>query len=260
MKSSKTARSSPTAPRRLTPAELPAPDWWPAAAEALLAAHGYGPQGLALTPNPEPLDGLIRLILAQQNTWAVAQRQWEALKAAYPRWEAALLAEPDEIAAVLKGAGGGLAQSKAKSIWGILQRLAEERGQPSLRFLRRLPPTEARAFLQGLPGVGRRTASLLLLFHLAQPAAAVDGNIERLLHRLEVVPPGWKADRQEEWLEGVLPADAAYRAAFHRAGVRHGREICTRRDPACPACVLRTWCSSAQFFMGDGNAAARPTD
>ncbi|MDO4264803.1 MAG: hypothetical protein Q4C67_11450, partial [Deinococcus sp.] len=92
---------------------------------------------------------------------------------------------------------------------------------------------------------------LMLLFHLAQPAAAVDGNIERLLWRLEVVPPHWKADRQEQWLEGVLPPSAPWRAAFHRAGVRHGREICTRNAPSCPACVLREWCPSAQFFMAD---------
>ncbi|ADY26557.1 iron-sulfur cluster loop [Deinococcus proteolyticus MRP] len=217
--------------------------------EALLDAHGFGPGGVSLTPNPEPLDGLIRLILAQQNTWAVAQRQWEALKAAYPHWEAALLAEPEEIETVLRGAGGGLACSKSRAVWGILRRLEEERGRPSLRFLHRLPPAEARTVLQALPGVGQRTASLLLLFHLAQPAAAVDSNIERLLHRLEVVPPGWKADRQELWLEGVLPADAPLRAAFHRAGVRHGREICTRHAPRCPACVLREWCPSAQFFV-----------
>ncbi|GHF96509.1 hypothetical protein GCM10017783_05480 [Deinococcus piscis] len=236
---------------RPTPAALPAPDWWAEGVEALLAAHGFDPGGVTLTPNPEPLDGLLRLILAQQNTWTVAQRQWDALKAAYPRWEAALLSEPEEIEAVLRGAGGGLARSKSRAIWGILRRLEEERGQPSLRFLHRLSSAEARATLQALPGVGQRTASLLLLFHLAQPAAAVDGNIERLLQRLEVVPPNWKADRQEQWLEGVLPPSAAFRAAFHRAGVRHGRDICTRKAPACSACVLREWCPSAQFFMAE---------
>lgn len=215
---------------------------------ALLAAHDFGPEGIELTPNPEPLDGLIRLILAQQNTWPAAQRQWDALRAAYPHWEAALLSEPEDIEAVLRGAGGGLARSKSRAIWGLLHRLAEERGRPSLRFLRRLPSAEARAALQALPGVGQRTASLLLLFHLAQPAAAVDGNIERLLWRLEVVPPTWKADRQEQWLEGVLPIDAPFRAAFHRAGVRHGRTVCTRKAPNCPACVLREWCPSAALL------------
>lgn len=243
---------SPGSQRRPTPATLPAPDWWPEAVEVLLAAHDFDPKTLVLTPKPEPLDGLLRLILAQQNTWAVAQRQWEALRAAYPQWEAVLVAEPEEVEGVLRSAGGGLARSKSRTIWGIVQYLSEEHGKPSLRFLHRLPPAKSRAALQVLPGVGQRTASLTLLFHLAQPAAAVDGNIERLLHRLEVVPPTWKADRQELWLEGVLPLDAAYRAAFHRAGVRHGREVCTRQRPRCGACVLREWCPSAEFFWEDG--------
>lgn len=234
--------------RTLRPEDLPPPQWWPQAAQALLEAHGFDPARITLTPTPEPLDGLLRLILAQQNTRPVAQRQWEALRAAYPRWEAALLAEPEDIAAVLKSAGGGLTRSKSRTVWAILQRLEEERGALSLRFLRRLPLAEARATLQALPGVGRRTASLLLLFHLGQPAAAVDTNIERLLQRLEVVPPTWKADKQELWLEGVLPPSAPYRVAFHRAAVAHGHQICTRQNPRCTACVLQEWCPSAEYF------------
>lgn len=216
-------------------------------------SQGYAELPLP-APNPEPLDGLIRLILAQQNTWAVAQRQWEALRAAYPRWELALVAESEDLEAVLRSAGGGLARSKSRTIWGVLHQLAE-RGRPSLRWLQRLDDAQARAELEALPGVGRRSASLLLLFHLARPAAAVDGNIERVLWRLEVVPPTWPAAKQEQWLEGVLPLDTAYRAAFHRAGVRHGREVCTRRSPDCPSCVLNRWCPSAELFMAAGPAA-----
>ena len=234
----------------MTPESLTPPPWWPGALGALLDAYGLA-EGVPQTPNPEPLDGLIRLILAQQNTWSVAQRQWEALRAAYPRWEVALTDEPEDVEAVLRAAGGGLARSKSRTIWSVLHRLAEGGGRPSLRLLQSLPVAEARAALEALPGVGQRTASLLLLFHLAKPAAAVDGNIERWLRRLEVVPPTWTAERQERWLEHILPLDTSLRAAVHRAGVRHGREICTRAAPRCPACPLREWCPSAAFFMDD---------
>ncbi|MFC6616868.1 endonuclease III domain-containing protein [Deinococcus radiophilus] len=238
---------------RVSPATLPPPEWWPEAAQALLLAQGYAELPEEPTPNPEPLDGLIRLILAQQNTWAVAQRQWEALRAAYPRWELALVAEPETLKRCcgLLGAdwpGPNRAPSGAYCTnWPS--------GEASLRWLQRLDDAQARAELEALPGVGRRSASLLLLFHLARPAAAVDGNIERVLWRLEVVPPTWPAAKQEQWLEGVLPLDTAYRAAFHRAGVRHGREVCTRRSPDCPSCVLNRWCPSAELFMAAGPPA-----
>ena len=118
---------------------------------------------------PDPLGGLIRTILSQQNTRRVAQRQWEVLTATYPQWEAALLDGPDGIESTLKSAGGGLSRMKADYIYGILAHLKEHHGGLSLRFLREFPHTpegheQARQALAALPGVGHKTVALVLLF------------------------------------------------------------------------------------------------
>lgn len=208
--------------RRLREAELPHPP--PARAE------------------PEPLNALIRTILSQQNTSAVARRQYEALRLAYPRWEAALTDGPDGIEKTLKAAGGGLSRIKAGYIYGVLAALEERQGKLSLRETRALSDTQARALLESLPGVGMKTASLILLFDLIRPAIPVDSNIERLAKRLEWVPQRWNAEKVERWFDLVLPHEWAFRQAFHLAGVRHGRNTCRARHPRCDLCVLRELC------------------
>lgn len=145
--------------------------------------------------SPEPLDDLIETILAQQNTAPIAGRQFAALRAAYPVWEAALADGPDGIEATLRGAGGGLTRVKAEHIWDLLRRLEEERGHLSLRDLRSLPDAEVRALLEALPGVGMKTASLLLLFDLARPAIPVDTHIGRVAARLDLVPAHWNLQK-----------------------------------------------------------------
>lgn len=193
------------------------------------------------------LSGLIRTILGQQNTRAAADRQDAALRESYPRWEAALLDGPDGIEATLKAAGGGLHRSKARHIHALLEAL-DDTGTLSLEALRDLPDPAARARLESLPGVGRHTASLILLFDLRRAAMPVEGNLDRLARRLDWVPGHWTAARVERWFDAVTPPTWEARAALHVAGVRHGREVCTARHPRCDTCVLADLCPSAALL------------
>ena len=208
---------------------------------------------------PDPLAGVLRTILAQQNTRAVATRQWEALTLTYPVWEAALLDGPDGIEATLRRAGGGLTRIKADYLYGILAALEQARGELSLRFLHDLGDDEARAVLEGLPGVGQRTASLVLLFDLVRPAMPVDTNIARMAARLDLVPEAWSVGRTEAWFGQVIARDWETRYALHLSGVRHGHETCTPRRPLCGRCVLRDLCPSAALFLeGQEDAPEAP--
>lgn len=209
----------------------------------------YLPGGPApLTGRPETLlAGLIRTILGQQNTRAAANRQYAALRESYPRWEAALLDGPDGIEGTLKAAGGGLHRSKARHIHALLEAL-DDTGTLSLEGLRDQTDAAARARLEALPGVGRHTASLILLFDLHRAAMPVEGNLDRLARRLEWVPDGWTAARVVRWFDAVTPPTWAARAALHVAGVRHGREVCTARHPRCDTCVLSDLCPSAAIL------------
>jgi endonuclease III len=206
----------------------------------------------------EPLDGLIQTVLSQQNTGVITRRQFAALKAAYPLWEAALADGPDGIEAVLKAAGGGLSRVKAGYIWHILERIETERGQLSLRELRDLDDTQARALLEDLPGVGMKTASCVLLFDLARPAMPVDTHIWRIARRLELVPGEWNAVKVEKWFDEVLPRTWKGRYTFHIATIRHGRETCKAQRPLCAGCVLNDLCPSAGVFL-HGEKSPPPT-
>lgn len=218
-------------------------------------AAAYLPTRPTPRVSPEPLDDLIRIILAQQNTSALARRQFGALKAAYPVWEAALADGPDGIEAVLRAAGGGLARTKADYIWNVLYRL-EELHQPeeggghlSLRDLRQMDDAGARALLESLPGVGMKTASLLLLFDLARPAIPIENNIHRVAGRLDLIPARWNVLKAERWFDEALPRDWATRYTFHVSAIRHGRQTCLARRPRCEACVLQDLCPSAGLFL-----------
>lgn len=204
----------------------------------------------------EPLNGLIQTVLSQQNTGVITARQFAALRAAYPVWEAALLGGPDGIEAVLRGAGGGLARTKAGYIWQILERLDTERGALSLRDLQDLDDAQARALLESLPGVGRKTASCVLLFDLARPAMPVDTHIWRVARRLELVPGVWSAVKVEKWFDAALPRTWAQRYAFHVATFRHGRDTCKAQRPRCGECVLSDLCPSAGVVLNGQKSAA----
>ncbi|TDE87583.1 endonuclease III [Deinococcus sp. S9] len=254
--SRKLARSLSSAPRlsRPTPAqEVPPPPHLSEIMRRLAATSLPTP----LTPHisREPLNSLIRLILAQQNTSVLTRRQFGALKAAYPVWEAALADGPDGVEAVLRAAGGGLARTKADYIWNVLHRLAElglageGRGGLSLRVLRTMTDGEARALLESLPGVGMKTASLLLLFDLARPAIPIENNIHRVAGRLDLFPRRWNVLKAERWFDEVLPRDWLDRATFHVSAIRHGRQTCRAQRPRCACCVLQDLCPSASLFL-----------
>ena len=252
---------SPARPAPRTLAELsPPPAALPEIAQRL--AERYLPTPPTPRRAAEPLDGLISTVLSQQNTGVITARQFAALKAAYPVWEAALADGPDGIEAVLRAAGGGLSRIKAGYIWQILERLEAERGALSLRELRDLGDTQARALLEGLPGVGMKTASCVLLFDLARPAMPVDTHIWRVARRLELVAGEWGAVKVERWFDEVLPRTWAQRYTFHVATIRHGRETCKAQRPRCAGCVLSDLCPSAGVFLngeqGTPATAARP--
>jgi len=222
-------------------------------AARVVAAHAPG------LPSPrrvrEPLDALIETILNQQNTRSVTERQYAALRAAFPTWTDALHAGSDVIEDTLRAAGGGLARVKADYIWNVLHAIAE-RGPLTLQGLYALTDDEARSTLEALPGVGMKTASAVLLFDMLRPAMPVDTNILRVTRRLALLPLKWSTHRVERWYDGALPRTWRDRYAFHVGMIRHGRHTCTPKRPACPTCVLADLCPSAPVFLGSDSLNA----
>ena len=131
----------------------------------------------------------------------------------------------------------GLFRTKAKNVIK-LSRIVEEEygGQVPLN----------RAALQALPGVGRKTASVVLNELRIEPAIAVDTHVFRVSHRLKL-SAGKTPDEVEHVLMAIVPKPYLTRA--HHWLILHGRYICVARRPKCEACPVADLCPSRHLFV-----------
>ena len=124
----------------------------------------------------------------------------------------------------------GLYNTKAKNLIALCQRLLDLHGGEV--------PGD-RAALEALPGVGRKTASVILNMVFGEAEIAVDTHIFRVANRTGLAP-GKNVRAVEDALVRATPAE--YRKDAHHWLLLHGRYVCTARSPACPACLIRDLC------------------
>jgi endonuclease-3 len=124
----------------------------------------------------------------------------------------------------------GLFRQKAKNVIKLSQILVDEYGGE-------VP--NSRAALQSLPGVGRKTANVVLNMWWRYPAQAVDTHIFRLGNRTGIAP-GKTVEAVECAIEDNVPADFQLHA--HHWMILHGRYHCKARKPMCPTCIIRDLC------------------
>ena len=101
----------------------------------------------------------------------------------------------------------------------------------------------SRAALQSLPGVGRKTANVVVSMAFGQPTIAVDTHIFRLANRLGLAP-GKNPDEVERSLERRIPSEYLFHA--HHWLILHGRYTCKARKPECEACIIADLCKSKE--------------
>jgi endonuclease-3 len=124
----------------------------------------------------------------------------------------------------------GLYKTKARNVMKMAQILVEDFGGE-------VP--NSRAALQSLPGVGRKTANVVLNMWWQQPAQAVDTHIFRVGNRAGIAL-GKTVDQVERAIEDNVPADFQLHA--HHWLILHGRYICVARKPKCRACIISDLC------------------
>jgi len=124
----------------------------------------------------------------------------------------------------------GLYNTKAKNLVGLAQQLIERHGGE-------VP--DDRAALEALPGVGRKTASIILNMVFGEMEIAVDTHIFRVANRTGLAPG--KTPRE---VENALIANTPreFRKDAHHWLILHGRYVCTARAPKCPTCIIRDLC------------------
>jgi len=125
----------------------------------------------------------------------------------------------------------GLFNGKAKNVIGLSKILIEEHDG--------VVPAD-RDLLVKLPGVGRKTANVVLNIAFGQPTIAVDTHIFRVSNRTGLAP-GKDVNAVEQKLEKVVPD--RYRLHAHHWLILHGRYVCKARKPNCPVCVVNDLCA-----------------
>ena len=124
----------------------------------------------------------------------------------------------------------GLFRTKAKNVMRMAEILVND-------YAGEVP--SSRAALQSLPGVGRKTANVVLNMWFHLPAQAVDTHIFRIGNRTGICP-GRDVDLVERAIEDHIPAEFQHHA--HHWLILHGRYICTARKPKCGICPIRDLC------------------
>lgn len=211
----------------------------------------------------EPTSQLVLTILSQNSADSNAELAFASLRRAFPStesiethgsgdgwdgrglepgtppdWVAVERAPVAELVEAIRP--GGLARQKAPRIQAALRLIRAERGDHSLEFLGDMPALKARDWLTAIDGVGRKTASVLLMFSFGMPLMPVDRHVERVGRRVGLVPAKTSADAAHEFYLALLEPDQMYEA--HVNLITHGRQICHARKPACNRCPLAPRC------------------
>jgi endonuclease-3 len=204
----------------------------------------YGP--LEPPRRTDPLDELILTVQSQHTSDLNAERAFAALRAAFPTWDDVVNARSERVADVIRS--GGLANTKAVRIQQILREIREREGRYDLSFLSGRPDDEVREYLMSLPGVGPKTAAVVMSFSLGRATIAVDTHVHRVSGRLGLIPPKTSADKAHRLLEDLVPPEL--RTSMHVGLIRLGRDICKAGRPRCEECPLVDLCPTAPMFLG----------
>ena len=187
------------------------------------------------TPNPEtelqyqtPFELLIAVILSAQATDVSVNLATKKLFASANNPETIRNLGIRRLKSFIKSIG--LFNTKAENILKTCQILIDEHGG--------LVPKD-RPSLEALPGVGRKTANVILNTAFGEPTIAVDTHIFRISNRINLAP-GKNVREVEDRLMRVVPND--YKQGAHHWLILHGRYVCVARKPRCGACVIEDLC------------------
>jgi endonuclease-3 len=222
-----------SAPKRPKPTAMAAPTavppWSTAEIEEAFRrfkAAKPAPMGELHHINPYTL--LVAVVLSAQATDAGVNKATPALFAAADTPAKMVALGEDRVRELIKTIG--LFRTKAKNVIALSEKLLAEHGG-------QVP--HDRAALEALPGVGRKTANVVLNIAFGEPTIAVDTHIFRIGNRTGLAPGKSPLD-VEMGLERVVPS--AYRLHAHHWLILHGRYVCLARRPLCEACLIADLC------------------
>jgi endonuclease-3 len=211
--------SKPSAGKPWTPAQIE---------EAFRRLQAANPEPKGELKHINPFTLLVAVVLSAQATDAGVNKATPALFAAADTPEKMVALGEERVRELIKTIG--LYRTKAKNVVELSRRLVAEHGGQVPR---------AREALEALPGVGRKTANVVLNIAFGEPTIAVDTHIFRVGNRTGLAP-GKTPFEVEQKLEQVVPA--RYKLYAHHWLILYGRYTCLARKPLCEKCIIADLC------------------
>ena len=194
---------------------------------------GLYPDALCSLQYEKDYELLFSVRLSAQCTDARVNQVTPALFARFPTLESFAQAEPEEVEPYIRSCG--FFHGKARDLVGCARQLLE-------RFDGKVPGTMEE--LTSLPGVGRKTANLILGDVYHQPAYVCDTHCIRITGRLGITDGSKDPLQVERQLRAILPPEESSDVCLRMVLI--GRDVCTARSPKCDGCPLRADCASAK--------------
>jgi endonuclease-3 len=185
-----------------------------------------------------PFQLLVATILSAQTTDERVNQVTPALFARYPTPADLAAADPEEVEALIRPTG--FFRTKSRSVVAMAQALVE-------RFDGQVPSTMEE--LVTLPGVGRKTANVVLSVGFGLPGLPVDTHVGRLSRRLGLTTETDPVKAELD-LNAIVPPSE--RGTLSLRLILHGRRVCVARKPRCEDCVLNDFCPSSQVPQRKG--------
>jgi endonuclease-3 len=208
----------------------------------LLEYYGRRPASKRL----DAFGSLVRIILSQNTNY----RNEET---AFRRLEELIGITPEELCGSTVEAisdairPAGMYNQRGRTLKSVAQAVLDRYGGEITHVID-LPYTEAREVLMALPGVGPKTADVLLLFNAGKEIVPVDRHIFRISKRLEIIEPRAGYDEVRLAIEAATPPGR--HEDVHVLLIWFGREFCRARSPRCPECFLEDLCPYTEKVVG----------
>jgi len=212
--------------------------------------EAYGP--FEAEPRLDPTHEAVFTILSQHTSDINSSRAFGLLMERFGSLEAVAQGGVADIERAISP--GGLARIKAPRIKEFLNRVIELNGSLDLSFLREMPLQEAKEWLRQLPGIGPKSAGIVLNFALGMPAMAIDTHIYRVCQRLKFIGPKVSVDKAHDILEAAVAPEQVFQ--FHVSMINHGRQVCKAQRPLCDECVVGEDCPSRRQIQRKMTQAA----
>ena len=193
---------------------------------------------------------LVQGVIGAQSKTAISNASTDAVKARYGSWDAVADADLGELEALLRNQT--FPSVAAERLRACFRAIRDDRGSVDLRHLSNLPDDMAMAWLEGLPGVGRKNAAgVLNASTFRRRALVIDGHHRRVMQRSGLIPPKADTARAYDELMPILPDSwsAEDIDEHHLLVKRLGQVHCRPRQPHCAQCPIYSDCDTGTALV-----------